>query len=255
MIARAASWTAVARRAHVVAAVLTLFASFAGARLARADTGLAPGELPLATQAARAHYDAGRAYFEQGDLRRAIAELTLAKRDDDRPTLDYDLAVCHERLGHHALAAAHLRSYLARAPPTGERPELEARITAHELLTGELVIRATSADAQLTLDDEPVRAGTLQVDAGLHRVAAAREGFRGESIEVKVEAGARALAEIGCGDRLGGDRRRRRALAIGLGIAGGVVLIGTAVVLGVVFGTRDHTNPYVGSVGVITVNP
>jgi hypothetical protein len=65
-----------------------------------------------------------------------------------------------------------------------------------------------------------------------------------------------AVATTPLAPRPGDDhRRRRRALAIGLGVTGGAIVIG-AVVVGVVLGTARVT-PYMGNVspGSQAINP
>jgi hypothetical protein len=211
----------------------------------------------LSTSAARAHYDAGRAYFEQGDYRRALAEFQSAQHDDDRPALDYNIATCYEHLDDPARAVRHLRRYLERESSIPERPALEDRITALAARTGELELRSLIPGVIVTVDGEAEAPGAVvRLSAGAHRVVATKEGYYGRSIEVVVVAGQRGLAEV---DPIvpaeQASRRRRRLLAIGLGVAGGALLVGAAVTLGVVFGTRAREAPYVGNVGVLVVNP
>lgn len=212
----------------------------------------------LATQAARAHYDAGVVYYEGGDARRALAEFLAAQRDDDRAALDYDIASCYERLGDPARAARHLRRYLDRDGRALGRAELEARIRQHEQQVGELHVRTSPAGARVTIDGDPADVAdgsVVRLSAGTHHVTAAREGHVPASVDVVVTRGARSDAFIDLGVAVSDRRRKRRALAIGLGLTGGVLIVGTAVVLGVVLGTRSRDEPYVGNVGVITVNP
>jgi tetratricopeptide (TPR) repeat protein len=213
---------------------------------------------PLATQAARAHYEAGVVYYQQGDPRRALAEFLAAQRDDDRPALDFDIASCYERLGDPARAAQRLRRFLERDPSVPDRSLVQARIARLEESLGELRVRASPADVTLTLDDDttPLPIGSVvRVGAGRHQVSATREGYLPRGIDVVVTRGALTEGFIDLGPPPAEHRRKRRALAIGLGIAGGALVIGGAIVVGVVLGTRGRLEPFVGNVGVITVNP
>ena len=220
--------------------------------------GAAHADPALSVQAAQAHYEAGSTYFEQGDLRRAIVEFRAAQRDDDRPALDRNLGVCYEHLGDAARAVYHFRRYLDRSPASDERAELERRIATLLVHTGRLAVRTSTPDAHVTLDDEPIAlplTEDLVVTGGPHRLVATREGALGHSVEVQIVDGTRTEVAIDPVVPVAAPRRKRHGLAIGLGVAGGAVLIGTAVVLGVVLGTRDQRSPYVGNLGVITVAP
>jgi hypothetical protein len=213
---------------------------------------------PLATTAAQAHYDAGRTYFEQNDLRRALTEFRAAQHDDDRPALDYNIALCWEGLGDAARAAAHLRRFVARATGPVDNAALQARIAALEARTGELELRSRTPAIGVSIDDEPLEGTVVRLTAGRHRVSATQAGHYHRVTEVEVLAGQRRIVEIAALDAPGPTdedrRRRRRALAIGLGVAGGVIVVAAAVTLGVVLSGQAR-DAYVGNLGPIVVSP
>ncbi len=172
---------------------MTVLALVLGAgALARADGA-------TGTSAAPEHYDAGRTYFQAGDLRRAIVEFRAAQRDDDRPPLDYNLGVCFERLGDAARAVDAFRRFLARQADVPDRPALEARIAALEQRVGVLMLVSSTPEASFTVDDEAVLVPAdrlLRLTAGHHHVVASKEGYRSHALDITVLAGARVHAEF-----------------------------------------------------------
>src|SRR5689334_12252191 len=72
------------------------------------------GAASPAVTAARGHFQAGRVYFEQGDLPRALEEFKQAARDYDRPELHYNIARTYDRMGDAARALEAYQRYLGR---------------------------------------------------------------------------------------------------------------------------------------------
>jgi len=233
---------------------LCFVALAARVQVAEAEEAVAPAQVALSTQAAQAHYEAGSVYYEQGKYERAAEEFLLAQRDDDRPALDYNIGVCWGKLGDAVRAAAAYRRFLARSSQTDKRAELEATIATLEARTGELVLRTRVSGARLTLDNRAVDAGVpVRVNTGAHELGAAKEGYRSATASITIAAGAHEEASLDPIASKSSSASRRRALAIGFGV-GGAVIVGTAVALGVVFGTRGFdTHPT--SLGPIVVRP
>ncbi len=93
------------------------------------DGSSAPeGETALAP-AARVHVQSGNAYFQVGDYEHALRELQKAYDLSRRPGLQYNIALCYDRLGQPGLAAQHLRRFLSDASPGAirNRAALEMR--------------------------------------------------------------------------------------------------------------------------------
>jgi len=87
--------------------------------VARADEGLA---------AARAHLNAGIAYYDEARYEEAAREMEAAYRVRPVAELQYNLAECYDRLGRLPDAARAYRKYLEGVPHAADRPVVEARI-------------------------------------------------------------------------------------------------------------------------------
>ncbi|MBI4822251.1 MAG: hypothetical protein HY791_38685 [Deltaproteobacteria bacterium] len=74
---------------------------------------------------ARAHAQAGKAYFDEGKFMDAIRELEEAHALAPRPSLLYNIAQAWARLGDDMKTAAALRAYLAAAPDAADRASVE----------------------------------------------------------------------------------------------------------------------------------
>jgi tetratricopeptide (TPR) repeat protein len=209
----------------------------------------------LSTEASQAHYDAGRTYFEAGDARRAIVEFRAGQRDDDRPAFDYNLGVCHEKLGDAVRAVAEYRRFLDRAPSDPHHAELEAKIVELERHIGTVKVSTRTPDVHITVDGDatPLTDGALRITAGTHVVSASKDGYLARSTEVVVTGGSTTSIELTLSIAGSREQKRRRNLAIGLGVAGGVVAVGLAVGLGV--GLTRPPSPYGGNVAAIVVHP
>jgi tetratricopeptide (TPR) repeat protein len=101
-----------------VAALLLLVAG-----RARADEG---------EEAARARFEHGSQLYGEGRYAEAMTEFEAAARIRPRPAFHFNIARCHERLGHFAEAAREYRLYLAEDPNNGEALELKSHITVLE---------------------------------------------------------------------------------------------------------------------------
>lgn len=171
---------------------------------------------PLAAEppidAARGHYLAGKAYFERGEYRRAIVEFIEAKRESNRPELDFNIATAYERTGDVRKAITYYRSFLQRRPDDAERALIEQKIAALE-----------SAAAPKPLAPKPPPPPSPP--------------------PVVVTT---PLAPPPPVPTPTVTRRPRRGLVIGLSVSGGIVLAATAVTLGVLL--RQHEPELPGTV-------
>jgi tetratricopeptide (TPR) repeat protein len=100
----------------------------AAAALAYASPVSAQGPTQADEQAAKAHFLAGSAYYEQANYTDAVKEFTEAHRLSRRPDLLYNISVCYERLGRWDDAIAALQQYLAERPDAPDRAVIESRI-------------------------------------------------------------------------------------------------------------------------------
>ena len=94
----------------------------------------APPAAPIQADedAAKAHFLAGSAYYEQANYADAVKEFNEAHRLSKRPDLLYNISVCYERLGRWDDAIAALKQYLAEKPDAADRAVIESRIHNYE---------------------------------------------------------------------------------------------------------------------------
>jgi hypothetical protein len=205
-----------------------------------------------AVEAARAHYQAGKAYYAAGELRRALTEFAAASGDADRPELEYNIGLCYERLGDAARAAASYQRYIDRAAPGEEVNALKARLPALLARTGKLSIVTRVPGAVMQLDDERLAPALLSapitVTAGAHVLRASKEGMFTHTEAVQVIAGQATEVEIDPRSSARTARRHLPGWAIGL-ITTGCLLVAGGVTAGAVVGTRHGNGDYVGNTG------
>lgn len=109
-------------RLTAVLAAALLFASSASAQ-AR------PAGIPIDdVEAAKAHFAAGSAYYEQANYADAVKEFNEAYRLSKKTDLLYNIAVSYERLGDYGSAIAALQRYLSERPNASDRVTIETRI-------------------------------------------------------------------------------------------------------------------------------
>src|SRR5262245_9352823 len=109
------------RAATALLAALAILAAPVAVRTARADD----------TADARQHYAKGKQLFDGGDYRGAMAEFATADKLAPSPLLEFNIALCHERLGEKAEAVRRYRLYLDRVPDAQNRTQVEQKI--HQL--------------------------------------------------------------------------------------------------------------------------
>ena len=83
-------------------------------------------------EAAKAHFLAGSAYYEQANYTDAVKEFNEAHRLSQRPDLLYNISVCYERLSRWDEAIASLQQYLTERPDAPDRAVIESRIKNFE---------------------------------------------------------------------------------------------------------------------------
>jgi hypothetical protein len=110
------------RSATALLAALAILAAPIAVRTARADN---PSQ-------ARQHYQKGKQLFDSGDYRGAMSEFATADRLAPSPLLEFNIALCHERLGEKSEAVRRYRLYLDRVPDAQNRAQVEQKIRALE---------------------------------------------------------------------------------------------------------------------------
>ncbi len=114
-----------------VAVLTTAILAYATPARAQGPT-TAPPSVASPTQAdeeaAKAHFLAGSAYYEQANYADAVKEFNEAHRLSHRADLLYNISVCYERLGRWDDAIASLQQYLAERPDAPDRAVIESRM-------------------------------------------------------------------------------------------------------------------------------
>lgn len=108
--------------AAVMGAALLLFASVS---LAQPKAAVPPAD---DVEAAKAHFAAGSAYYEQANYTDAVKEFNEAYRLSHRTDLLYNIALCYERLNQYDEAIGTLQKYLAEKPDAPDHVTIESRI-------------------------------------------------------------------------------------------------------------------------------
>jgi tetratricopeptide (TPR) repeat protein len=101
---------------------LVVLCALAGAASAQVD------QVDPDTEAARRHFDKGRALYEQGRYDDALSEFEVARKLKPLPDLDFNIARTHERREAWGEAMAAYERYLAARPDAPDAAEMRARI-------------------------------------------------------------------------------------------------------------------------------
>jgi tetratricopeptide (TPR) repeat protein len=120
-----------------------LMAALAAAILAYAAPAAAQTQAD--EEAAKAHFLAGSAYYEQANYNDAVKEFLEAHRLSKRPDLLYNISVCYERLGRWDDAIASLQQYLTERPDAPDRAVIESRVTNYQTRRDQELARVVAA--------------------------------------------------------------------------------------------------------------
>jgi hypothetical protein len=125
---------------------------------------------------AKEHFTRGKQLYDTGKFRAAIAEFEAADRMSPAPLLQFNIGLCHERLGDRREALRRYRLYLEKAPAAPNRDAVEVRIAR---LEQELRAQAANAAQAAGLASKPTAGPSPPAsatpktgDAELDRVAA-----------------------------------------------------------------------------------
>jgi len=77
---------------------------------------------------ARDHYLVGKKLYDAGSYQQAIAEFTQADQLAPSGVNEFNIALCHEKLGNAADAVAHYKAYLVRVPDAANRAVVEQSV-------------------------------------------------------------------------------------------------------------------------------
>jgi tetratricopeptide (TPR) repeat protein len=129
-------------------------------------------------------FEAGSAYYKQGDYDKALEQFEEAYRLDPLPELLYNIGQCHERLQDYTDAIDAYSRYLEQDPAAQDRQAVEQKIKNLQQkleMTG-IVLDVSEQGAQVLVDGEP--AGTSPVESfihtqpGSHELEVVKEGFQ-----------------------------------------------------------------------------
>jgi hypothetical protein len=101
---------------------------------------------------ARSHYGKGKALYESGDYKAAIAEFAAADSIEPAPLLEFNIALCYERLGDSKEAVRRYRVYLERKPNAANRGEVEIKV---KRLEAEIATAAAASESRRTAPPPP----------------------------------------------------------------------------------------------------
>jgi hypothetical protein len=200
-------------------AVLALSASAVPSALASPPEG---GDSPAAAEeeptqpevseedrdAARQHYRRGKRHLDRGRFEEALEEFGQAYALYPHWATSNSMGVCHDRLGRPNDALRLYAQALREGGdeiPEGQREELETRVSAlriqlgiREVTTGTIRVATSPAGARVTLDgaDAGLSPVDLEVSPGSHRIDVAMDGYEPSGMDVAVEVGQTARAQL-----------------------------------------------------------
>ncbi|MEO6950565.1 MAG: hypothetical protein ABI321_02035 [Polyangia bacterium] len=188
------------------------------------------------TEAARRHFVAGAALYEDARYGAAIVEFTAARKLTPSPALDYNIARCHDRLEHTADAAEWYQRFLEHAPPGTQTDEAKARL---EVLRARLAaemppaapvapqvavhVATAAVVARPTRHPYPIAvpAAVTGVALGSLVVGGTLFGVSGAKYDDLTSSGCGAARS--CFDSTWGGTRTMERVGVGLLITGGVL--------------------------------
>lgn len=118
-------------RNALIATVLLFFTSTAGAK-------------EITDARAREQFETGRTAYVAGDYERALSAFATAYARQPIPSLLFDIAQCHRRLGNYETAAVFYQQYLELSPGTPNAGAVRALLT--EVQTSERERKRRIAD-------------------------------------------------------------------------------------------------------------
>ncbi len=168
---------------------------------------------------AKLHFERGSHFYDAKNYRSALDEFIAAARVKAAPALDYNIARCYDRLEDYDQAIAHYQRYIAGGTAP-DAAEVRTRIVALKRRQGEVKAAADRAAADRAAAEA---AETARLTPDVHETS--------------------AVALIPPPIGLQEAPRRRHTGAIVGAVVAGVLVIGGAVALGVLFGQPNAPSP------------
>jgi tetratricopeptide (TPR) repeat protein len=142
--------------------------------LALALSGLATAD-PVEdadTQAARRHFERGRALYDTGAYEEACQEFRESRRVLDLPAFDFNLAKCEEHLEHWQVAIEGYERFLSRAPNDENAPEVRRRVAVLRARTASIAPAPTERDRKAGEKRHELRLAAIGVAVATGALAA-----------------------------------------------------------------------------------
>jgi len=107
---------------------------------------------------ARVHYQNGKDLFGKGDFKAAIAEFAAADSLASSPILEFNIALCYEKLDDKAEALRRYKLFLEKMPSAANKADVEAKIARleKELEEERLAAEKAAAAAAKPPPDQPL---------------------------------------------------------------------------------------------------
>jgi len=142
-----------------------------------------PSAFADARSDAKAHYQAGMKAYNAADYRTAIKEFSSAQQLAPADLMNYNLALCYDKLGEAEPAIQYYKEYLGKVPNASNRTEIEASVAR---LEGALKSAATKrADEQRAADEARKAPGDAQKADGARKIEAAKKAAADEAAAEK----------------------------------------------------------------------
>lgn len=222
-------------------------------------------------EAARIHFNSGRAYFVEADYERALTEFQRSYELSHRPALLYNIANCLERLARYGEAADALASWIESGTVTDDRATLERRIANLR----ELESARTASDAareeelralerELSARTDPDGATAGEDDSGLLLGMGISLGVGGIGLALMGVFGGLALGEESSARSRCGEGATASctpadvraiddfALAADVSLGVGAAALATGLVLGILAATNGGETPPVTAALAVT---
>lgn len=138
------------------------------------------------TEAARRHFTAGAALYEDGKYGQAIVEFSAARVLRPSPALDYNIGRCHDRLEHTADAIDGYQRFLDQAQPGAQTDEVRTRLEVLRARLATPPIVPVAAPVPTIDTHGPRHRYSVAVPAAVTSVAGLRwRALRRQRIEVR----------------------------------------------------------------------
>jgi len=112
------------------AGVLAIVIALAAASPPRIAHAIEPAAPTHDTERAKAELARGQQLFDEANHAEALLAFEAAYAAYPAPEFQYDIGLCHERLGHTEAAIAAFEAYLAAKPDAADRLDVRHRIAA-----------------------------------------------------------------------------------------------------------------------------